>query len=262
MFEPTEVICVPCSDDVELDFELESSMHKVAPSPYAPSRQQRAEHNVAHRPFKSWCTHCVAGKCKSTSHSIKTGKNDQSDLPNIGVDYAFMSDKGDQAGTKIGEIKIIAIKDDKSKYTSAVPVPQRGIDGDEWSVRRLIQCLEFLGYTRFNIMSDQEISVKAIVDEAKGDLGKIVSGWRPDQVGMSNSPAKDSQSNGSIERGIQSIEGQVRTLISALQSRLGVRIHPDDCILSWLIMHADETLSHHKVGSEGKVPYQSLRGAN
>ena len=148
VFEPTEVICVPCSDDVELDLELESSMPKVAPSPYAPSRQQRAEHNVTHCPFRSWCAHCVAGKCKSTPHSVKTGKKDQSDLPNIGVDYAFMSDKGDQAGTKIGEIKILGIEYDESKYTSAAPVPQKGIDGDEWSVRRQIQCLELFGYTR------------------------------------------------------------------------------------------------------------------
>ena len=79
-------------------------------------------------------------------------------------------------------------------------------------------------------------------------------------MGSENSPVKDSQSNGAIERGIQSIEGQVRTLISALQARLGVRISPDDCVLPWLIQHAGETLSHHQVGSDGKVPYQRLRG--
>ena len=83
------------------------------------------EHYPLHLNYRSWCAHCVAGKCKSTPHSLKTGKMDQPDLPNIEVDDAFMSDKGDQAGTKIGEIKIIAVKDDKSKYTSAVPVRQK-----------------------------------------------------------------------------------------------------------------------------------------
>ena len=122
-FGPTEI--TPSSEDIELDVEIETSKPRIAPSPYAPSRQERAEHNIAHCPFRSWCAHCVAGKCKSTPHSMGPGDKDQASIPNVGVDYAFMSDKGDQAGLEIGEVKILAIKDDKSKYTFAVPVPKK-----------------------------------------------------------------------------------------------------------------------------------------
>ena len=223
--------CIPWSDTIELETELESSYPTIAPSPYAPSRQERAEHNIAHCPFRSWCAHCVAGKCKSTPHTAGRSDKDQDSVPCIGVDYAFMSDKGDPAGLSMGEVQIMAIKDDKSKYTFAIPVPQKGLDDQEWSVRKLIQSLEFLGYMRFSIKSDQESSVHSVVDKAKVYLGRIVEGWRPEQFNIENRPVKDSQSHGAIERGIQSIEGQVRTLISALQSRIGVRIHPDDCVL-------------------------------
>ena len=46
-------------------------------------------------------------------------------------------------------------KDSKSKYTFAIPVPQKGIDDTEWAVRQIIQIIEFLGYKEVVIKVDQ-----------------------------------------------------------------------------------------------------------
>lgn len=171
-----------------------------------------------------------------------------------------MSDKGDTASLSIGEVKILAIKRRSVNiYLRHTCATQKGLDDQEWSVRRLIQCLEFPGYMRFSIKSDKESAVHSVVDKAIVYLGRIVEGWRPEQLNVENSPVEDSQSNATIERGIQFIQGQVRTVVSALQSRIGVRIQPDDCVLSWLIMYAGETLSHHQVGSDRRVAFQRLR---
>ena len=61
-------------------------------SPSAPSRQEMLEHCLTHVPFRSWCVHCVRGKCKSSKHS-STGGTEESAVPIVGFDYAFLSDR-------------------------------------------------------------------------------------------------------------------------------------------------------------------------
>ena len=57
-------------DDEQIEDEdtLETCQPCIASSPYAPSRQERAEHNVTHCPFRSRCSHFWAGKAKSLLH--------------------------------------------------------------------------------------------------------------------------------------------------------------------------------------------------
>ena len=64
-----EVVYVPSPPELESDTVgddddegLETSSPKIVSSPYAPSRQERAEHRITHCPFRSWCPDCVAGK--------------------------------------------------------------------------------------------------------------------------------------------------------------------------------------------------------
>ena len=192
--EDTFEMCQPC----------------VASSPYAPSRQERAEHNVTHCPFRSWCKHCVEGKAKNSPHYVDKSKDPDSRVPIVSVDYAFMSNRG-SVEQEYAEAKIMVIKDDKSKYVFSVPVPQKGIDDTEWVVRRFIQSLEFLGYTRCLIKCAQESSLKKVVQHVKTHLGREVDEWKPDQLGVENSPAYDSQANDAVERANQAVEGQVRT---------------------------------------------------
>ena len=82
---------VPSEDEDEGE---ESSKPNIVRSPYAPSRQERAEHRITHCPYRSWCAECVAGKCKATPHLTRSAeeKEEEDKLPTIGVDYAFMSE--------------------------------------------------------------------------------------------------------------------------------------------------------------------------
>ena len=74
------------------------------------------------------------------------------------------------------------------------------------------------------------------------------------------SPVGDSKSNGFIERTIQSVEGQIRTLRSATESRMGRKLVPGSALFSWLITHAANLINLYEVGQDGRVPYQRLRG--
>ena len=40
------------------------------------------------------------------------------------------------------------------------------------------------------------------------------------QIGIEHSPVRDSQSNGLVERAVQTLEGQVRTMLLALEAKI------------------------------------------
>ena len=80
------------------------------------------------------------------------------------------------------------------------------------------------------------------------------------QIMIEHSPVGDSKSNGFIERTIQSIEGQIRTLRSATQSRIGVKMVPGSALYAWMITHAANLINLYEIGPDGRVPYQRLRG--
>ena len=51
---------------------------------------------------------------------------------------------------------------------------------------------------------------------------------------IENSPVGSSQSDGVIERAIQSLEAQMRVMRDALESRCNVKISADSCIWTWI----------------------------
>ena len=73
------------------------------------------------------------------------------------------------------------------------------------------------------------------------------------QTMIEHSPVGDSKSNGFIERTIQSVEGQIRTLRSATQSRIGAKIVPGSDLCAWMTIRAANLINLYKVGSDGRA---------
>ena len=98
------------------------------------------------------------------------------------------------------------------------------------------------------LKSDQEAALGKVLRHAKAHRGEGT------QTMTEESPVKDSQSNGFIERSIQTIEGQVRTLNLALEKCIGRKLSADSCVIPWLFEHAGNILSLFEVGSDGRIP--------
>ena len=83
--------------------------------PNVPSRQEVLEHWITHLPFRSWCSHCVAGKCKNKPHMVAGKTDEESDVPIIAFDYAFMTDKemekDEEADEENSDLKILVGRD-------------------------------------------------------------------------------------------------------------------------------------------------------
>ena len=244
---------------------------KVLPSPSPPSRQEMLEHNITHVPFRNWCPHCLAGKAKSMKHMQGAGLG-VSETPVVSMDYMFMGDRSKEADVE-GEdeevisdekyeiedsddqkSKILVIRDAKSRVCAAIPVPKKGLDADGWSLKETLRFLEFLGYTNIVLKSDQEKALEALFNKVRTHRGDQTQTMR--EV----SPVGDSKSNGFIERSIQSVQGQIRTMRHALEARLGTKIATNSPIFAWMAIHAANIVNIFEVGKDGRVPYQRLRG--
>ena len=74
------------------------------------------------------------------------------------------------------------------------------------------------------------------------------------------SPVGESRSLGSVNVQIQCIQGQVRTLRDALESRYSERLKEESPIIPWMIMHVAGILNKFRVGVYGCTAYQRVKG--
>ena len=241
---------------------------KVLPSPTPPSRQEMLEHNLTHWPFRSWCKHCVAGKAKASGHRI-TGNTGANEVPIISTDYAFMGDKDveadeaeaidadaqhDRNESDDSKVKILVARDSKSRVCAAIPAPRKGVDQEDWNLKESLRFLEFLGYSNIVLKSDQERAMGALIRKIRAHRGDLT------QTMQEHSPVGDSSSNGVVARTIQTVQGQIRTMRSALEARLGIKIAPNSPAFAWMVSHAANIITMCEIGKDGRVPYQRVRG--
>ena len=241
---------------------------RTLPSPTPPSRQEMLEHNLTHWPFRSWCKHCVAGKAKANRHSPSGGLA-ESEVPVVSFDYMFMGDKSneseeddhansdevyDRDNLDEDKANILVARDSKSRTCAAIPVPKKGLDSEDWSLKECLRYLEFVGYTSVLIKSDQERALGALMRKVRTHRGDQT------QTMHEHSPVGDSKSNGLVERSVQTIQGQIRTMRSALEGRIGAKVNPVSPAFAWMCIHAANIINMCEIGKDGRVPYQRLRG--
>lgn len=132
--------------------------------------------------------------------------------------------------------------------------PQKGVDRDEYVVRRGLQFLDCSGCSKLILKSDQEPALKKVLNAMKAHRGEDT------QTMMEQSPAYVSKANGFVESAIQTAEGQIRAMKAALEERIGQSIPMDACVLPWLIQHSGNLLNLSELGPNGKAQCQRLRG--
>ena len=181
--EGDESLCRPCifgmedgtGEELRASEEEEQAV-KVVPltSPFQPTLSQYLDHCVTHYPYQSWCPHCVEGKGREFGHTTRA--KEQSDVPTVSFDYAFLSD-GEEVLTQeafdaAGEtaVKLLVVRDDRSKALFAHVVPKKGIDEKGFSVDSLVEDIKWLGYAKLALKSDNEPAIVKLLSEALREL--------------------------------------------------------------------------------------------
>ena len=63
-----------------------------------------------------------------------------------------------------------------------------------------------------------------------------------------------------MERHIQKVQGQVRTIKSHLEHEIGMQIESGHPIMAWMVQWAAECLSRFEIGPDGRTSHQRLHG--
>ena len=75
-----------------------------------------------------------------------------------------------------------------------------------------------------------------------------------------NTPNGSSASAGGIDRANYEVEKQIRTLRSRFEENYGESVELDHKMLPFLVRHCAWLITHYQVKSDGKTPYERLRG--
>ena len=123
--------------------------------------------------------------------------------------------------------------------------------GDPYALAVAFEAIKFTGRTRLIIMSDQENAVKNLVN--------MIRDSRAHETGVINTPKGSSASAGGIERANYEVEKQIRTLRSRFEENYGESVGLDHKMLPFLVRHRAQ-ITQYQVKSDGKTPYERLRG--
>ena len=120
-----------------------------------------------------------------------------------------------------------------------------------WAADRIAEDIRWLGLDEMSIRSDGESAMLALKDNIRMKGIRLV----PEE-----SPVGQSASNGTAERAVQQIEGQVRTVKLALEDRLQADIPSGHPVMAWLVSHAADLLGKFGVGRDGRTGYERMKG--
>jgi hypothetical protein len=214
--------------------------------PRKPNQKEVDEHELTHLPYRNWCDICV--KCKGKDLDHRKAVEEERGVSEYAFDYCF---PGDEFGFKL------TVLEGKEKITGmyfGIAVPMKGSSG-RFAVDKALDFIGEAGDTNCKILvkKDQEPSIDYFIKdliEAR-ENGRTIS---------EQSPVKSRGSSGVAERSAQSVEGQLRIVLSALEKRLKRRIDTKEPIVMFMPEYAVYLLNRLEVGKDGKTPYERARG--
>ena len=138
--------------------------------------------------------------------------------------------------------------------TMASVVPVKGTSG-QFAAMLVLDFIKECGAAETEILlkTDQEPAIEALMADVVKTRGATITV-------LEKSPVGSSGSNGVVERGVQSVEGLIRTLMSACQERMGTRIKLEEKIVIFMAEYAAYLINRLEVGKDGKTAYERCWG--
>ena len=109
--------------------EAEVEPLRTMQTPETPTQDEIDQHQIDHVPFRPWCRYCLEGFGREDGHFHSEVKRD---VPVVSLDYCFLSRRGVflrtewQPQENESFIKILVVRDSKSRALFAHAMPQKG----------------------------------------------------------------------------------------------------------------------------------------
>ena len=237
-------------DEVDTDDHAAVQIPIGIPAPSQPSKAEIERHNLTHINYRSWCPHCVFGRRNNTAH--RSRQHSDRKVPLFCADYCFIRDVEDPENLTCLVGKLYP---QKAMFASVCDM--KGAEDEV--VGRLAQFIKSTGITKLVYKSDQEASIRTALEEALRRVGRAGE-CEPVEAVPESSAIGESASNGRAERAIQSFEDLLRTMKSALETRIQRKIPVALPVMRWLVEHVAGVINRYSVNSEGVTPYQAVHG--
>ena len=142
----------------------------------------------------------------------------------------------------------LVIKERETGGIWALSGLQKGVHSKHL-VTRINKIIDSMGTPHVILKSDQEPAMVSLQQEVRrnrwAEIQQIMEASEAQRETESGgkttlefSPAGESQSNGLVERAIQEVQGQVRTLKHRLEERCGIRTTPHNDVWHWMLEYA------------------------
>ena len=230
---------------------IKEAAMKIITSPQRPSQREVDKHIMSgHVTYAPWCECFVRGRANDDAHRTPPEEPAPREFPVISMDWCRLGQKGDAKC-----LPVLAVKDSASGSVFAHGAPGMAIATGEYgehTIKAVVGDVDSLGYKRILLKSDQQPSIKVLQQHVK----EVWTG----EVVKQNSPVASSQSNGRAEKAIRDLEGHLRTLKLALDSRLGACVPTDAPVILWLVEHSADFISRFRVGRDGKTARERIIG--
>jgi len=216
---------------------------RVKLAPTQPSKTEMEKHEVTHCPFRSWCPTCVAGRGQKSGH--RQQKRDGGELPRFSMDYGFMGAENQPSAV------LLVVRELRTGMMHGMIVAKKGV-GASWVEQRIANFMNGFGYKKVLLRSDNENSIVAL----RRKIVTLVDA----QVLQEDSIQGESQTNGLAEVGVKILEGMIRTLKIAVETRIGEELESSSVLLAWLAEHAAVVYNRCAVMADGRSPWQRAYG--
>ena len=175
----------------------------MTPVPHEPSEFEKQKRNLTHIPFQPWCTSCVKGKAQAEPHKRTERIIEDSKLPVIQCAYLMLKDVAGTSGLKVLSMYVRTFG-----YGMSTVVETKG-PTDMFATMWAVKMLNFLGPSDIILQCDPEPSLIKWAENVKSK--------RTERTVIRTSPRRSHQSNGGVENYQKQLQGQVRTMLAAMQ---------------------------------------------
>ena len=166
--------------------------------------------------------------------------------PVISADYCFL---GNEEGESQAPVWVMT--DHETKAVFAYVCECKGSES-KGVVDQVVEDINKLGRTKVILKTDQEPAIR--------DAQRAVRDKRKHEAILENSPVGESQSNGIVERCIQTVVAQVRAMKDALEKRYKQEVGSRSPILHWLVRHAASLITRYQVGKDARTACERWKG--
>ena len=263
------------------------------PSPKPMSDAQRRIHDLTHLPYDPGCPICVS--CRRPNNHHRRVKNRDRSIPLVVGDYGFPKSSGDDE-----PLTTLIMRVYPYKMFLCTWVPSKGRDPRVVSrivrffkevglthfayrndrepaiVAMIEEACALSGRKGVKIcpgaaVADEDVDVSSFISNGEITNEELVVNdsveYEEPMLDVTSHVATpelshpgESASNGLAERSVGEFMDQLRTLKTALESRLKVRLASSHPVTHWLIEHTSYVLNKFSLGTDGHTPYGRLHG--